>query len=120
VFEQKFALLLCVPMIVVLMVFMLPEQQHIPPPQSPPLPSIAATATVSTTCITTITTAAAAAITATTFDADESGQQNSERLANDLSLYVSNLSIYQLDHGDPADLTQKELHAIKREIGIPL
>jgi DNA primase len=50
------------------------------------------------------------------FDTESNAQENASKLAYDLSSFVSDVHIYQLDQGDPGDLSDKDVLEIRTEI----
>ena len=50
------------------------------------------------------------------FDTEEAAQENASRLAYDLSAFVSDVNLYELDSGDPGDLTDDDVKSIRIEI----
>ena len=50
------------------------------------------------------------------FDTEEAAQENASKLAYDLSAFVSDVHIYELDQGDPGELTDDDVKSIRIEI----
>ena len=50
------------------------------------------------------------------FDTENSAQENASRLAYDLSAFVSDTNIYELDQGDPGELSDDDVNSIRIEI----
>jgi len=50
------------------------------------------------------------------FDTEEAAQENASRLAYDLSAFVSDVHIYELSEGDPGELSEDDVKAIRIEI----
>jgi len=50
------------------------------------------------------------------FDTESNAQENASKLAYDLSGFVSDVHIYQLDQGDPGELLEDDVKAIRTEI----
>jgi hypothetical protein len=50
------------------------------------------------------------------FDSEEEAQADAERLAYDLSSFVPDVHVYELDQGDPGDLSEDDVKAIRTEI----
>jgi DNA primase len=50
------------------------------------------------------------------YDAEEEAQANASKLAYDLSPFVSDVHQFELDHGDPGDLSESDVQSIRAEI----
>jgi len=50
------------------------------------------------------------------FDSEPEAQENAERLAYNMSSFVPEIHIYELEEGDPGDLSQDDVLAIRSEI----